>query len=147
MCTCAHSQWLKNAREYQSQPGAFRNEHWHTVDFLLANKHCGLKNRIDTGTIVRYLQSIGIAISREEFKQTVLSDLKRLQIVCTLVSGGRQGGVFIPCNAGEVRQAARQLLDRVISELLHLEAMAAPTAFGARISRALRVVEITRGHV
>ncbi|UCD17376.1 MAG: hypothetical protein JSV44_00250 [Candidatus Zixiibacteriota bacterium] len=147
MCNCSHSQWLRNAKVFHYHRGNFLNEHWHTIDFLLSNGHCGLENRIDTGTIVRHLRSNGFDISREEFKHTILADLKQMQMVATLVSGGRQGGVFIPCHAREVREAARQMLDRVITELLHLEAMAAPTAFGNKISRALKVVELTRGKV
>jgi hypothetical protein len=70
-----------------------------------------------------------INLSREKFQQTVLNDLKQRGIVATLVYPGTNGGVFIPCDEGEVRTVAHQILDRVYSEVVNLEGIAQPTSF------------------
>jgi DNA-binding IscR family transcriptional regulator len=86
-------------------------------------------------------------MSREEFQTQVLTELKRLGIVATLVYPGPQGGVFIPCDQDEVRQVAEQVIDRVIQELTNLEGITNQTQVHDIITQLREVSELARRRI
>jgi ABC-type antimicrobial peptide transport system ATPase subunit len=92
LCNCPDSPWVQRAQAYLSANRNDRNGKWHTINFLLQDNHCGLDNRVAIETILQHLDSNGISLSREQFQQTILGELKREGIVATLVYPGRQGG-------------------------------------------------------
>ena len=118
----ANSPWIQRANRFLNNNRGNNNyiTHIHTIEFLLQNGHCGINYRIPEGTILQYLNQQNIHMSLPEFQNQVLTELKREGIVATLVYPGPQGGVFIPCDETEVRDAARQVVDRVIQELTNL---------------------------
>jgi len=120
MCNCPDSPWIQSANTFLNTNRNNRDGQWHTIDFLVRN-HCGINNRTDIESILNYLRSCRIVLSREAFQQTVLGELKRQGIVATLVYPGPQGGVFIPCTEDEVRMAANQILNRINSEVENFE--------------------------
>ena len=130
MCNCPHSPWVQNANNYLSSNRNNIDAQWHTVDFLLTSNHCGIDNRTSIEIILSHLGSNGINLTREEFQQTILGELKRQGIVATLVYPGSQGGVFIPCNESEVKTVTNQVLDRIYSEVGNLEGFTHQTSFG-----------------
>ena len=147
MCNCPNSPWVQNANTFLNRN---RNNHdgkWYTVDYLIQNNHCGINNRTSIGKILAYLQANGINLSREHFQQTVLVELKRKGIVATLVYPGSTGGVFIPCNEDEVKNAAEQILKRVYSEIGNIEGVAQSTSFGNLFSLLKRIVSYIKGQL
>lgn len=116
------------------------------IDFLVRN-HCGINNRTDIESILNYLRSCRIVLSREAFQQTVLGELKRQGIVATLVYPGPQGGVFIPCTEDEVRTAANQILNRINSEVENFEGVARLTSFSNLFARLRRYVNRIIGNM
>ncbi len=147
MCNCPNSSWVQNANTFLNRN---RNNHdgkWYTVAYLLQNDHCGIDNRTSIDEILAYLQANGINLSREQFQQTVLGELKRKGIVATLVYPGSAGGVFIPCNEDEVKTAAEQILNRVCSEIENIEGVAQSTSFGNLFSLLRRIVSCIKGQL
>ena len=112
---------------------------------MLQNGYCGISNRTSIKNILDYLGSRGINLNREEFQNNVLTELKRAGIVATLVYPGPQGGVFIPCDASEIRKVAMQVLNRIIQELRNLEGMATQTQIERIVSVLRELVELLKG--
>ena len=147
MCNCPNSPWVQNANTFLTTNQGNRDGRWYTIDFLIRNNRCGIDNRTNIESILDYLSSQGINLSREEFQQTILGELKRQGIVATLVYPGPQGGVFIPCNEDEVKRAANQILDRVYSEVENIEGLARQTSFGNLFSLLRQIVNWIRGNL
>lgn len=147
MCNCPNSPWVQRARGFLVANQNSQNEQWRTIDFLIRNNHCGIDSRVDIESILQYLNSTGINLTREEFQQTVLGELKRDGIVATLVYPGPQGGVFIPCNEDEVKIVANQILDRVSSEVGNLEGVAQQTSFENLLSLLRHIISWIRGNL
>ncbi len=128
MCrNCSQNKWVNNAQNFL-QNSNNRDIKYHTVDYLLnhannGNGACGINNRVPIEDILTYLRSLNFNVTREEFQQGTLIQLKQKGIVATLIYPGPQGGVFIPCSENEIIQVANQVIDRVISELEHLRAL------------------------
>lgn len=120
---CASSPWVQRANQFivNNKGNTEYAAHSATIEFLLQNGHCGINNRIGINAILQDLTQQGYYFSREGFQNSVLTELKRLGIVATLVYPGPQGGVFIPCNQNEIREVAGQLINRVVQELTNLE--------------------------
>jgi len=118
-----------------------------TIEFLLQNGHCGVDYRTTIESILQYLNQQNIWMSREEFQNQVLTDLKRQGIVATLVYPGPQGGVFIPCDENEVVQVAGQVLDRVTQELTNLEGITNQTRVHDTITLLREIGESVRGRI
>ncbi len=141
---CQNSPWVQRANHFignSSNPP----EQIETVRFLLQNGHCGIRNRTSIENILNHLRSRGINLNREEFQNTVLTELKRTGIVATLVYPGPQGGVFIPCDASEIRKVATQVLDRIVQELRNLEGTATQTQIEHIVSILKELVELLKG--
>jgi hypothetical protein len=128
MCNCPDSPWVQRGNALLIANRTNQGGEWHTVNYLLQNG-CGIRNRVAIEAILQHLSDNGIHMSREEFQQTILGNLKREGIVATLVYPGPQGGVFIPCTEDEVRQAADQILDRINSEIENLAGISSQTPF------------------
>jgi len=143
---CQNSPWVKRANKFISstQNPVYQVE---TVKFLLQNGYCGLDNRTHIDSILNYLSSKGITLSREEFQNQVLTELKREGIVATLVYPGPQGGVFIPCSEDEIKKAAMQVFDRIIQELTNLKGVVKKTSIYDLVSKARKEMEILRGKI
>jgi len=140
---CQNSPWVQRANNFINNTSNPR-EQIEAVKFLLDNGHCGISNRTSIDNILDHLGEQGINLTREEFQNTILTELKRKGIVATLVYPGPQGGVFIPCDASEIGEVAAQVLGRVIQELRNLEGIATQTQI-ARIASILReLVEFLR---
>lgn len=147
MCNCPNSPWVRNANNFLNANRNNQDGRWHTVNFLIRNNHCGIDNRTDIESILNHLRSQGIDLGREGFQQTILGELKRQGIVATLVNPGPHGGVFIPCNEDEVRTAAKQILNRIDSEVGNLEGVARLTSFSNLFARLRRYVNRIRGNM
>jgi len=125
MCNC-NSFWVQQANNILSQLRQRNNlsnndlAKLHTLEFLLNNNYCGLSNRTSIGSILNYLNSQGINMSRESFQNNVLTDLKRAGALVSLVYPGHEGGIFIPCDIDEVKVAVGQMLDRIEQELMNI---------------------------
>jgi hypothetical protein len=146
MCTC-NSTWVQSARYFLNANQHNQDGKWYTVNFLLQNNHCGINNRIAMNNILQYLNSQGINISREEFQQTILGELKRNGVVATLVYPGPQGGVFIPCNEDEIKVVAEQILSRVDSEVRNLEGISQYTSFNKLFGLLVQIISWIRGNI
>ena len=119
---CANSPWVQAANQFiNNRANVTRRAHVITVEFLLQNGHCGINNRTSIYSILQHLRQQNIYMSREEFQNQILVELKREGVVATLVYPGPQGGVFIPCDQNDVRIVATQLIGRVVQELTNLE--------------------------
>ena len=123
---CKSSPWIQRANQFVRNSSNPR-EQIVTVNFLLQNGHCGINNRIGIYAILNHLRSKGFNLNREEFQNTVLTELKRIGIIATLVYPGPQGGVFVPCDVSEIRVVATQVLERITQELINLEGVATQT--------------------
>ena len=139
-----NSPWVQRANQFVNNPSNPR-EQIETVSFLLQNGHCGINNRTSIGNILNHLSNQGINLNREVFQNTVLTELKRAGIVATLVYPGPHGGVFIPCDALEIREVATQVLDRIIQELRNLEGTATQTQIEHIVSVLRELVELLKG--
>jgi len=128
---CQDSQWVRSANDYvevnRGNPGDAPRVA--ALEFLLARGHCGIQNRTMIADVQEHLAQNGHRITREQFQHQVLTVLKREGALATLVHPGPQGGLFIPCNEGEMRQVASQVVQRVARELHNLEAACRNTAF------------------
>lgn len=147
MCHCPDSPWVQRANVFLIANRNNQNGKWHTVDFLLQNNYCGVDNRVAIKKILQHLGSNGINISREQFQQTILGELKKQGIVATLVYPGRQGGVFIPCTENEVREVANQILDRVDSEIENLAGISRQTSFSNLVSLLAQIISWIKGNI
>lgn len=147
MCDCPDSPWVQRANAFLIANRNNQNGKWHTVDFLLQNNYCGVDNRVPIEDILQHLSSNGINISREEFQQTILGELKREGIVATLVYPGPQGGVFIPCTEDDVRKVANQILDRVDSEIENLAGISRQTSFSNLVSLLAQIISWIKGNI
>ncbi|MEJ5330243.1 MAG: hypothetical protein WHT07_08820 [Desulfobaccales bacterium] len=125
---CQNSPWVLRANNY-IQNATTPNEHRITVQFLLNEGYCGASNRVKIDDILQHLYQNNIYMSREEFQNNILTELKRQGIVATFVYPGRQGGVFIPCSESDIREVCLQVISRVCSELLNLEGLTVHTRF------------------
>jgi len=144
---CARSPWVQRANQFlnNNRGNDEYNARATTIEFLLQNGHCGIDYRTTIEAILQSLSQRDIQMSREEFQNQVLTELKRKSIVATLVYPGPQGGVFIPCNKDEVRQVAGQVIERVIQELTNLEGITYQTEFHDMITSVREAVESVRG--
>ena len=140
MCNCSDSPWVQRANAFLIANRNNQNGKWYTVNFLSQNNYCGVDNRVAIEDILQHLNSNGINISREEFQQTILGELKREGIVATLVYPGPQGGVFIPCTEDDVRKVANQILDRVDSETENLAGISQQTSFSNLVSLLAQII-------
>jgi len=140
---CQNSPWVQRANRFISNSLNPR-EQIETVKFLHQNGYCGISNRTSIENILSHLRNRGINLTREEFQNTVLTELKRAGIVATLVYPGPQGGVFIPCDASEIREVAMQVLDRVVQELRNLEGTATQTQVKHIVSVLRELVELLK---
>ncbi len=141
---CQNSPWVQRANHFirnSSNPSA----QIETVRFLLLNGHCGMSNRTSIEKVLGHLRNQGINLTREEFQNTVLTELKRVGIVAVLVYPGPQGGVFIPCDVSEIRDVATQVLDRIVQELRNLEGTATQTQIEQIITILRQLVEFLKG--
>jgi len=141
---CQNSPWVQRANNFINNSLNPR-EQIETIRFLLQNGRCGISNRTSIENILDHLRRQGINLTREEFQNTVLTELKRAGIVATLVYPGPQGGVFIPCDVTEIREVATQVLDRVVQELRNLEGTATQTQIEHIISILRQLVESLKG--
>ena len=146
---CANSPWVQEANQFlrSNRGNPNYNAHIVTVEFLLQNGHCGINHRTGIDNILRHLGQNNMRMSREEFQNQVLTDLKREGVVATLVYPGRQGGVFIPCSQNEARQVATQLISRVVQELTNLEGIARQTQLRNMITPLRRRAESVRRRI
>ncbi len=146
---CANSPWVQRANRFlgnnRGHPGF--DAHVATIEFLLQNGHCGINNRTSIESILQHLRQQSIYMSREEFQNQALVELKREGIVATLVYPGPQGGVFIPCDQNDVRQAATQLLGRIVQELTNLDGIVRQTQLRRMIASLRNRVESVRGRI
>lgn len=126
---CANSPWAQAANQFirNNRANVTQRAHVTAVEFLLQNGHCGINNRTSIYSILQHLRQQNIYMSREEFQNQVLVELKREGVVATLVYPGPQGGVFIPCDQNDVRIVATQSIGRVVQELTNLEGIARQT--------------------
>lgn len=126
---CANSPWVQAANRFIRNRGTntVQRARVATVEFLLENGHCGINNRTSIDSILGHLGQQNIHMSREQFQNQVLVELKRERIVATLVYPGPRGGVFIPCAEDDIRQVATQLISRIIQELTNLEGVTRQT--------------------
>lgn len=147
MCNCPNSPWVQRANAFLIANQNNQNGRWHTVNFLLQNNHCGIDGRVAIETILQDLGSRGISISREQFQQTILGELKREGIVATLVYPGRQGGVFIPCTENEVKEVANQIFDRVDSEIGNLAGISQQTSFSNLVFLLTQIISWIRRNI
>lgn len=147
MCNCSDSPWVQNAYTFLATNQTHPGERWYTVNFLISNNYCGINNRINIKNILNYLGSQGINLSREGFQQKILGKLKREGIVTTLVYPGSRGGVFIPCNEEEVRIAAKQILERVYSEIENIQGVAQQTSFGNLFTLLGQIINWIKGNL
>ena len=146
MCNC-NSSWVEKANEFINTNQHNQDGKWHTVNFLLQNNCCGIDNRVSIGEILQHLNSNGINISREEFQQTILGELKREGIVATLVYPGPQGGVFIPCSEDEIKEVAGQVLSRIESEVKNLSGISQHTSFSKLLDLLVQMISWIRGNI
>lgn len=128
---CANTPWVQRANAFlvNNRTNPTYNAHVATVEFLLQNGCCGVNYRIGIAAILNHLSTLGMPHTREGFQNSVLTDLKRVGIVVTLVYPGPQGGVLIPCTESEVRQVASQLITRVVQEVSNLQGATRYTSF------------------
>lgn len=147
MCNCPNNPWVQRANAFLIANQNNQNGRWHTVNFLLQNNHCGIDGRVAIETILQDLGSHGISISREQFQQTILGELKREGIVATLVYPGRQGGVFIPCTENEVKEVAKQIFDRVDSEIGNLAGISQQTSFSNLVFLLTQIISWIRRNI
>ena len=140
---CQNSPWVQRANQFIHN---FTNprEQIETIRFLLQNGHCGIDNRTGIDPILSHLRNQEINLNREEFQNTVLIGLKRAGIVATLVYPGHQGGVFIPCNASEIKKVSTQVLNRVIQELRNLEGIVTQTQIEHIVSILRELIELLK---
>lgn len=142
---CASSPWVRRANQFivDNRTNRDYRAHLATVEFLLQdqNGHCGNNNRTGIRNILQHLSQQGFVFSREGFQNVVLTELKRSGIVATLVYPGGRGGVFIPCDENEVRDASRQLIRRVVQELTNLEGTAQTTQIYPHITQLRQAAE------
>lgn len=146
---CTNSPWVQRANQFltSNRGNADYDAHVVTIEFLLQNGHCGIDHRTTIESILQYLNQQNIWMSREEFQNQVLTDLKRQGIVATLVYPGPQGGVFIPCDENEVVQVAGQVIDRVTQELTNLEGITNQTRIHDTITLLREIGEVVRRRV
>jgi hypothetical protein len=123
------NQWIQRARGVIVEHEHNRDAMYHTVSYLLTNDFCGIGHRVSMSRILDYLNQQGIRLSRENFQQTILCELKRRGIVATLVYPGRQGGVFIPQCMEDVETVVRQILRRIVAEVGNLRGLVLGTPF------------------
>jgi len=133
------SHWIQNARNYLNTNTNNHDGLWDTVNYLVTNHNFGINNRTSIEVILGYLASVGIELSREAFQQRVLGELKRQEIVATLIYPGPRGGVFIPINEIEIIEVIRQGFSRIHSEAVNLEGVTQSTRFG-RLFELLRTI-------
>lgn len=144
---CSNTPWVRRANQFlrnnRANPGY--SAHIATIEFLLSDDdgHCGINHRTPIESIRGHLNDQDIEMSREEFQNQVLTELKRQGIVATLVYPGRNGGVFIPCSQGEVRQVVKQVIRRVVQLLTNLEGIRGETRVQEMIARVRRSAERT----
>jgi hypothetical protein len=122
--------------------------HVGALEFLLGNGHCGLSNTVRLNDLVVHVNSrFRTHLSREQFQNNVLVDLKRRGTLATLVYPGRRGGVFIPCIEDEAIFAARQVVERVVQELLNVEGVSRGTRIHPRIARLRALARVVRSRL
>lgn len=140
---CANSPWVRRANQFlnNNRVNANYNAHIASIEFLLQNGHCGINSRTPIESILANLEQQNIGMTREEFQNQVLTELKGQGIAATLVHPGPQGGVFIPCDQNEVRQVAEQVIERVTQELGNLEGITNGTQVHNLIERLRRNAE------
>ena len=144
---CPDSPWVRNAESFISDPNNPK-EQVETVKFLLERGHCGINNRTRIEDILNYLESCcGIKLSREQFQNKVLTELKRKGIVASLVYPGHHGGIFIPCNESEIQEVAKQVFDRVWQELRNLESITEGTSIKNLVSSLKGIVEFLKNYI
>lgn len=143
---CPDSPWIQKAKQFISNPNNPRDQ-IETVEFLLHNGNCGIDNRVSITVILDHLEEKGISMGREEFQNTILTELKRQGILATLVYPGPQGGVFIPCNELEVKEVVMQVFGRIAQELTNLEGTAEHTQFKQTVSILRRLVELLKERI
>lgn len=145
---CPDRAWVQRANQFlrENRRNPAYRAHVATIEFLLGDRegHCGINERTTIESIRRYLNDQNIEMSREEFQNQVLTELKRRGIVATLVYPGRQGGVFIPCRQEEVRQVVGQVLHRVTQLLTNLEGVRGENRVQDMIVRVRRSAERAR---
>ena len=146
---CANSPWVQAANRFimNNRANITRRSHIITIEFLLQNGHCGINNRTSIYSILRHLGQQNIYMSREEFQNQVLVELKREGVAATLVYPGPQGGVFIPCDQNDLRIVATQLIGRVTQELANLEGIASQTQLHNMITQLRRRAESVRRRI
>lgn len=146
---CANSPWVQEANQFirNNRANAARRAHVTTIEFLLKNGCCGINNRTSIYSILQHLGQQNIYMSREEFQNQVLVELKREGVVATLVYPGPQGGVFIPCDQNDLRIVATQLIGRVVQELANLEGTARQTQLRNMITSLRRRAESVRRRI
>lgn len=146
---CANSPWVRAANQFisNSRANATYQARVITVEFLLQNGYCGINNRTGIDSILQHLGQQNIYMSREEFQNQVLVELKRAGVVATLVYPGPQGGVFIPCDQNDVRIVANQLIGRVVQELTNLEGIIRQTRLRNMITSLRRRGELVRRRI
>jgi hypothetical protein len=111
-----------------------RDANWHTVNFLLNIAGAiGIRLRIPIDQVLQHLLQQNINLSREQFQQTTLGDLKREGIVATLPRPGKRGGLFIPETQEDVETATIQVLQRMESEARNLRGLTDQMQWGRLI--------------
>jgi hypothetical protein len=118
---CNQSPWVQAAQNYVNNNAANPSKQTQvaTLNFLLGNGYCGKNHRTSIDAIITALH---LPLDREQFQQQILNELKTEGALATYVyPPGGGGGVFIPCNAGEIHEVTSQMFDRILSELRNLE--------------------------
>lgn len=142
---CARSPWVRRANRFIT---SISTDPHHaariaTVEFLLQNGYCGINNRTGIDDITRHLALYGFFYDRSPFQNNILTELKRLRIVVTLVYPGGRGGVFIPSGQAEIREVARQLVSRVVQELTNIQGTTRNTPVHRHITQLRRSARLT----
>ena len=135
---CQNSPWVQRANRFisnSSNPSA----QIETIRFLLQNGYCGINNRTVIEAILNHLENNGSNLTHEEFRNSILTELKRLGTVATLVYPGPQSGVFIPCSEDAIKEVAKQVLRGVNSEVTNWIGISKGTSFSKKL-RALNQV-------
>jgi len=142
---CANSPWVQMANQFiiSNSTNPNHSARVATVEFLLQSGYCGINNRIGIDDITQHLATQGFFYDRSPFQNNILTELKRLRIVVTLVYPGGRGGVFIPSGQAEIREVARQLVSRVVQELTNIEGTTRNTPVHHHITQLRQAAQLT----
>ena len=139
MCSC-NSIWVQNANNFLYQHNN-QDALYFVVEYLINNNICRRENGVYLNTLLNYVNSNGYNYNRESFQHSVLIPLKQRNILVSLPYPGRIGGIFIPCNINEIKQAYKQILIRVQSELNNISYVAISSNIANNLNNILNLIQ------